>query len=131
MVINRTSLLMNQQAIMNSTSTTMEQIDLGTLFPGIGTLFTGGVNVFLARLALITLGLFLIYLGKKKILEPLLMIPMGLGMATINAAVMVLPGGKQGNLFVDPLITDTNELFNILQIDWLQPIYTLVPFQTG
>lgn len=108
----------------------MEKIDFGSLFPGISTLFTGGGDVFLARVALIALGLFLIYLGKKKILEPLLMIPMGLGMASINAAVMVLPGGKQGNLFVDPLITDTNELFNILQIDWLQPIYTFT-FSNG
>lgn len=64
----------------------MEKIDFGTLFPGIGTLFTGGIDVLLARFALIALGLFLVYLGKKKILEPLLMIPMGLGMATINAA---------------------------------------------
>lgn len=108
----------------------MAKIDFGSLFPGINTLFTGGYDIFFARLALIGLGLFLIYLGNKKILEPLLMIPMGLGMAAINAAVMVLPGGKQGNLFVDPLVTNTNDLFNILQIDWLQPIYTFT-FSNG
>lgn len=108
----------------------MERIEFGTLFQGIGTLFTGGSTMLLARIGLIALGLFLVYLGKKKILEPLLMIPMGLGMATINAAVMVLPGGKHGNLFVDPLLTDTNELFNILQIDWLQPVYTFT-FSNG
>lgn len=108
----------------------MAKIDFGSLFPGINTLFTGGCDIFLARFALIGLGLFLIYLGHKKILEPLLMIPMGLGMAAINAAVMVLPGGKQGNLFVDPLVTNTNDLFNILQIDWLQPIYTFT-FSNG
>jgi oxaloacetate decarboxylase beta subunit len=108
----------------------MEKIEFGTLFQGIGTLFTGGTTMFIARIGLIALGLFLVYLGKKKILEPLLMIPMGLGMATINAAVMVLPGGKQGNLFVDPLITDTEDLFNILQIDWLQPVYTFT-FSNG
>lgn len=108
----------------------MERIEFGTLFQGIGTLFTGGTTMLLARIGLIALGLFLVYLGKKKILEPLLMIPMGLGMATINAAVMVLPGGKHGNLFVDPLLTDTNELFNILQIDWLQPVYTFT-FSNG
>ena len=108
----------------------MEKIEFGTLFQGIGTLFTGGTTMFFARIGLIALGLFLVYLGKKKILEPLLMIPMGLGMATINAAVMVLPGGKHGNLFVDPLITDTEDLFNILQIDWLQPVYTFT-FSNG
>lgn len=108
----------------------MENIDLGMLFQGIGTLFTSDLTVTIARLGLIALGLLLVYLGQKKVLEPLLMIPMGLGMATINASVMILPGGKQGNLFVDPLITDTQALFDILQINWLQPIYTFT-FSNG
>lgn len=108
----------------------MEGIDIGSLFQGIGTLFSGGTALFLTRVGLIALGLFLVYLGKKKILDPLLMIPMGLGMATINSAVLVLPGGKQGNLFVDPLVTDPTELFNVLQINWLQPIYTFT-FSNG
>lgn len=108
----------------------MGNIDLGTLFQGIGTLFTSDIAVTIARLGLIALGLLLVYLGQKKVLEPLLMIPMGLGMATINASVMILPGGKQGNLFVDPLITDTQALFDILQINWLQPIYTFT-FSNG
>jgi carboxybiotin decarboxylase len=108
----------------------MGKIDLGTLFQGIGTMFTAGTTLMIARIALIALGLFLIYLGKKKILDPLLMIPMGLGMATINASTMIMADGKQGNLFVDPLLTDTDSLFNILQIDWLQPIYTFT-FSNG
>ncbi len=108
----------------------MEEINIGSLFQGIGTLFSGGTSLFLTRVGLIALGLFLVYLGKKKILDPLLMIPMGLGMATINSAVLVLPGGKQGNLFVDPLVTDPTELFNVLQINWLQPIYTFT-FSNG
>lgn len=102
----------------------MEKIGIGTLFQGIGTLFNGGTTLMVARIGLIALGLLLVYLGKKKILDPLLMIPMGLGMATINSSVMMMPNGTQGNLFVDPLLTDTDSLFNILQIDWLQPIYT-------
>ena len=108
----------------------MEKIDFSQLFQGIGTLLNSGITLFLARIGLMALGLFLIYLGKKKILEPLLMIPMGLGMATINAAVMVFPGGKQGNLFVDPMLSDPTALFNILQVDWLQPIYTFT-FSNG
>lgn len=108
----------------------MDEISIGSLFQGIGTLFTGGTSLFLTRVGLIALGLFLVYLGKKKILDPLLMIPMGLGMATINSAVLILPGGKQGNLFVDPLVTDPTELFNVLQINWLQPIYTFT-FSNG
>jgi hypothetical protein len=35
-----------------------------------------------------------------------------------------------GTLFVDPLLSDPVELINILQIDWLQPIYTLT-FSNG
>jgi Na+-transporting methylmalonyl-CoA/oxaloacetate decarboxylase beta subunit len=58
------------------------------------------------------------------------MIPMGLGMATINAAVLFLDGGRHGTLFVDPLITEPNALINALQIDWLQPVYTLT-FSNG
>jgi len=108
----------------------MGKIDFSSLFQGIGTLFNSGTTLFFARTGLMALGLLLIYLGKKKILEPLLMIPMGLGMATINAAVMILPGGKQGNLFVDPLLTNPTDLFNILQVDWLQPIYTFT-FSNG
>ncbi len=108
----------------------MERIDFSTLFQGIGTLLNSEPVLFSARTGLILLGLFLIYLGKKKVLEPLLMIPMGLGMATINASIMIFPGGQQGNLFVDPLLTDPTDLMNILQIDWLQPIYTFT-FSNG
>lgn len=108
----------------------MEKISLGLLFQGIGTLVESDATLFFARIGLMALGLFLIYLGKKKILEPLLMIPMGLGMATINASIMFLQGGKQGNLFVDPLLTDPTDLINMLQINWLQPIYTFT-FSNG
>jgi len=38
-----------------------------------------------ARIGLILLGVLLVYLGKRGTLEPLLMIPMGLGMSTVNA----------------------------------------------
>ena len=76
------------------------------------------------------LGMLLVYLGKKGVLEPLLMIPMGLGMAAINAGILFMPNGAQGNLFVDPMITDPNQLMDVLQIDWLQPIYTFT-FSNG
>jgi len=74
--------------------------------------------------------MLLVYLGKKGVLEPLLMIPMGLGMAAINAGILFMPNGAQGNLFVDPMITDPNQLMDVLQIDWLQPIYTFT-FSNG
>lgn len=35
-----------------------------------------------------------------------------------------------GNLFLDPMVTETDQLMNILQIDFLQPIYTFT-FSNG
>ena len=95
----------------------------------------------IARILLILLGLLLVYLGKKGILEALLMIPMGLGMATVNAAIMFfdplnLHGGT-GTLFVEAqagatadAVKNAAEVMTILQIDWLQPIYTFT-FSNG
>ena len=100
------------------------------LFQGIATLVASDSNIFIARIILIFLGLLLVYLGKKGILEPLLMIPMGLGMATINAGILFMPNGQQGNLFVDPLITNPTQLMDVLQLYWLQPIYTFT-FSNG
>jgi oxaloacetate decarboxylase beta subunit len=108
----------------------MEKYDLSNIFQGISTLFQSDSTIMYARIGLIILGILLVYLGRKGILEPLVMIPMGLGMSVINAAVLVLPGGVQGNLFLDPLVTDMGELIDILQIDFLQPIYTYM-FSNG
>jgi len=111
------------------------------LFQGIGTFFAVDPGMAIARLALIALGILLVYLGKKGTLEPLLMIPMGLGMSTINAAVMFfdplkLHGGI-GTLFVESgagatpdLVRNAADLMSILQIDFLQPIYTFM-FSNG
>lgn len=94
------------------------------LFPGISTLLYSEPAILFGRIGLMILGMLLIYLGKKGILEPLLMIPMGLGMAAVNAGTLILPNNQQGNLFLDPMVSDPIELMNILQIDFLQPIYT-------
>ena len=58
----------------------MENIDFGILFQGIGTMIESGWFLACARVFLILLGFLLIYLGWKGILEPMVMIPMGLGM---------------------------------------------------
>jgi len=108
----------------------METNNFLNLFQGVATLVHSNTEIMVARIGLIFLGLLLIYLGKKGVLEPLLMIPMGLGMASINAAILFMPDGSQGNLFVDPMITNPAQLMNILQIDWLQPIYTFT-FSNG
>lgn len=100
------------------------------LFQGISTLFLSDPIISYTRIGLIFLGILLVYLGRKGVLEPLLMVPMGLGMATINASIMFIPGAGQGNLFVDPLIIDNDKLMTMMQIDWLQPVYSLT-FSNG
>jgi oxaloacetate decarboxylase beta subunit len=108
----------------------MQDIHLLDLFQGISTLLASDPKIAFGRIALMLLGFLLIYLGKKEVLEPLLMIPMGLGMASVNAGVMFFENGRMGTLFVDPLVSETNDVVNMLQIDWLQPIYTLM-FSNG
>lgn len=108
----------------------MADIEPLDLFPGIATLVAADPLIFWGRIGLIALGFVLIYLGRKGVLEALLMIPMGLGMATVNAAVMFLDDGRVGTLFVDPLVSGTEATLQALQINWLQPVYTLM-FSNG
>ena len=108
----------------------MPDIHLLDLFQGIATLASAEPRIFWGRIGLIALGFLLVYLGRKGVLEALLMIPMGLGMAVVNAAVMTLDAGRVGTLFVDPLVTGTDATMAILQVDWLQPIYTFM-FSNG
>lgn len=108
----------------------MPDINFLNLFQGIATLLAAEPSIAIARIVLILLGIALVYLGAKNILEGLIMIPMGFGMATVNAAVLFLDNNKQGTIFLDPLVSDTVELMNILQIDFLQPIYTFT-FSNG
>ena len=96
------------------------------LFQGVGTLFVQEPKIAIARIILI----LLVYLGKKEILEPLIMIPMGFGMAAVNSGVLFFSASQIGTIFMDPMVTHTDELINILQIDWLQPIYTFM-FSNG
>jgi len=108
----------------------MENFNFFELFQGFGTMAASGWVVACTRIGLVLLGGLLVYLGRKGVLEPLVMIPMGIGMVAINCATLFLPGGTLGNLFVDPMLSDTDELMNIMQIDFLQPLYTLT-FSNG
>nr|WP_300090825.1 sodium ion-translocating decarboxylase subunit beta [Sedimentibacter sp.] len=105
-------------------------MNLLDLFQGVGTLFYQEPKIAIARIVLILLGMLMVYLGKRKILEPLIMIPIGFGMLAVNAGVLFLSANQTGTLFMDPLVTNTDSLMNIMQIDWLQPIYTLA-FSNG
>lgn len=60
------------------------------LFQGIGTMFAQSPQIAIARVVLIFLGFLLVYLGVKGTLEPLIMVPMGLGMSAVNAGVLFL-----------------------------------------
>lgn len=108
----------------------MNEINILNLFQGIATLFAGDTAVAIARIALILLGIALVYLGARNILEPLIMIPMGFGMASVNAAVLFLSANSTGTIFVNPMISDPGQLINIMQIDFLQPIYNFT-FSNG
>jgi oxaloacetate decarboxylase beta subunit len=108
----------------------METFSFLDLFQGIATLAAAEPKIVIGRIFLMLLGFVLIYLGSRNVLEPLLMIPMGLGMSSINAGVMFLDTGKMGTLFIDPLMSNPTDLVNIMQIDWLQPVYTLA-FSNG
>lgn len=100
------------------------------LFQGIGTMFAQTPQVAIFRVVLIFAGILLVYLGSKEILEPLIMIPMGLGMTAVNAGMLFMDNGEVGNLIIDPLLTTTDELMKYMQINFLQPVYTLT-FSNG
>ena len=100
------------------------------IFQGIATLFETDMKTTIARIVLIFLGILLVYLGTKGTLEPLIMIPMGFGMSTVNAAVLYLSAAKVGTIIIDPNVFEITELMNVLQIDFLQPIYTFM-FSNG
>lgn len=156
----------------------MDGIEPLELFQGIATLVAEEPNILIGRLVLIFVGVSLIYLGRKGVLEALLMIPMGLGMAAVNAAVMFVPtdnplcppqeviagSADQGivtdeedrvchaTLFINPLrsespserfqegdydfdvvareIQSAQDFLKVLQLDWLQPVYSFT-FSNG
>ncbi len=108
----------------------MENLDFFTLFQGFGTMAAGGWVIGVTRVGLILLGFLLVYLGWKGVLEPMVMIPMGIGMVAINCGTLIMPGGNLGNLFLDPMLSKTDDLMNVMQIDFLQPVYTLT-FSNG
>lgn len=108
----------------------MSGIDILQLFQGIATMGAQDLVHVFARIGLILLGLLFVYLGYKGTLEPLIMVPMGVGMASVNASVLFLSPTTIGTIFLDPMVSDVSSLMNILQINFLQPIYTLT-FSNG
>ncbi|MDY2984057.1 MAG: Na+-transporting malonate decarboxylase, carboxybiotin decarboxylase subunit [Synergistes jonesii] len=99
---------------------------LMSLFPGIASFAIQEPGVALARVALIIIGFLLAYCGFKRKLEPLIMVPMGVGMMCVNAGVLFFADGSLGTLFVAPLVEDPAALINVMQVNFLQPIYNFM-----
>ena len=93
------------------------------MFQGLATFFMVEPSLAIARVLLSVVGFGLVFLGYKQVLDPIIMIPMGIGMVAVNAGVLQL-AGRPDNLFVSPLVSETNELMTSLQIYFLQPLYT-------
>lgn len=71
-------------------------MDLATLFQGIGTLVVAEPKIAIGRIVLVLLGMVLVYMGAKRYLEPLVMIPMGFGMSAVNAGMLFWRPVKSG-----------------------------------
>ena len=70
-------------------------MDFLSIFPGLELFTQIDAIMGWTRIFLIFLGFLLCYLGYKEILEPLLMIPMGIGMSMVNAAMLMMPDPYQ------------------------------------
>lgn len=99
-------------------------MNIWDFFPGLSSFALMETGQVLIRIFLILLGFFLVYLGFKEKLDPLLMVPMGFMMAVVNAGILIMTKGELGTLFIDPLVSEPAKLLEALQIYFLQPIYT-------
>jgi oxaloacetate decarboxylase beta subunit len=106
------------------------------IFPGIMSFFQMPTEMAIARIFLIGLGFLILYLGCKDILEPLIMVPMGVGICLVNAGILMMPDladpakQKLGTMFLDSMVNTPTEHINALQVYFLQPIYALT-FSNG
>ena len=104
-------------------------------FPGIDTFLSMDPTHALIRLFLILLGFLFIYLSYKDILDPIIILPMGIGLCMVNAGIMWMPGlvegtTKMSSMFLDPMVQTAEEHIHAIQIYFLQPVYALT-FSNG
>ena len=106
------------------------------IFPGIQSFFQMPMEMAIARIVLIGIGFIILYLGCKDVLEPLIMVPMGVGICLVNAGILMMPDladpnkHKLGTMFLDSLASTPEEYTNAMQVYFLQPIYMLT-FSNG
>jgi sodium ion-translocating decarboxylase beta subunit len=99
------------------------------IFEGLSSFGEMDPQTIVIRLGLMVAGFLLIYLSAKNILDPMVLMPMGLAMVLVNGATLTLEG-KLANLFVDPMLVGPEKIVNSMQIFFLQPIYNLM-FSNG
>jgi sodium ion-translocating decarboxylase beta subunit len=99
------------------------------IFEGVSTFGQMDAQTIGIRLGLIAVGFLLVYLSGKNILDPMVLMPMGLAMILVNGATLTIEG-KLANLFLDPMLAKPEEVVNSMQILFLQPIYNLM-FSNG
>lgn len=100
-------------------------MNLWDIFPGFSSFALMEPGQAFIRILLIILGGFLVYMGYKEKLDPLLMLPMGFMMAVVNGGILIMGGRELGNLFLDPLVSEPNKIVDALQVYFLQPFYNL------
>ena len=100
-------------------------------FPGLESFALMSPEAALGRIVLMFVGFALVYLGHKRVLDPLLMVPMGMGISMVNAGILLMPALEAGmekeigTMFVNPLVSTVAEQVDAFQVYFLQPIYTL------
>jgi oxaloacetate decarboxylase beta subunit len=102
---------------------------IAQIFEGISTFGQMDAQTIGIRLGLIAIGFLLVYLSGKRILDPMVLMPMGLAMILVNGATLTIEG-RLANLFLDPMLAKPEEVVNSMQILFLQPIYNLM-FSNG
>ncbi len=101
----------------------MNVVNIWDLFPGLYSFFLMEPSHAIVRILLVLVGLFLVYMGYKDKLDPLLMLPIGFTMAVVNVGILIMGEGQLGTLFVDPMVSEPSKLLDALQMNFLQPFY--------
>jgi len=122
--------------------------DFIAIFPGIEVFAHMEPSMAIARIVLILLGFALCYAGYKNILDPLIMVPMGVGISMVNAGMLIMPNtGHIGTMFLNSMVQTPAEHISTVQqlkpymdslqdfadsfgIYFLQPVYSLT-FSNG
>lgn len=102
---------------------------VSNIFEGISTFGQMDIQTIGIRLGLMAMGFLLVYLSGKNLLDPMVLMPMGLSMILVNGATLTIEG-KMANLFLDPMLSKPEDIVNSMQIFFLQPIYNLM-FSNG